>query len=377
MAANRGEWSELYVLFKLLADGKVYAADEEMNCNSHSYLEIIKIIREEIKNVLTEYHTGSIVEIYVDGTPTASIPATEFLTNAQILLDAIQTGKGRAFAVSSATESFMKRAQIYQIKAKSVSGLGDLGGKNDIVMQIRDPKTALITVSGFSIKARGKSPATLFNTAPASAFVYKLTNITDTDMQNINALVTDKGGKDKEARMQYIVSRGIRMDFQGNKIAPGKSRSVFADNLDLVRGDMQEVLNQVMLVHYMTNESRNTFVDICECLISKNPLKKANPTIFYPKAIKDFLYASFSGMTASAEWDGREIVNGGFIVAKENGEVLVYHTRDGESFKNFLFHNTKIDRPSASEKKGYPYAHVYKVNGEYFLDLNFQVRFIK
>lgn len=377
MAANRGEWAELYVLFKLLADGKIYAADEKLNKNIYSYLEVIKIFREEVKNVITEYHAGATVEIYVGGKHSASIPASEFLHNAQILLEAIKTCNGRAFEAPATTKTFMLNSKIFQVKAKSVSSLGDLGGKNDIVMQVRDPQTALVTISGYSIKAVGQSPATLFNTAPASAFVYKLKNATACDMQNINALVTSSGGKDKGARLEYIKSHGIEMIFQGNKIPAGKTRSVFADNLDLVRGDMQSVLNHIILTHYMESGAKNKLTDICEVLIANNPLNKINPQVFYPKAIKDFLYASFAGMTASAPWDAREVVNGGFIVAKDNGEVLVFHTRDGESFKNFLFHNTKIDRPSSSEKKGYPYAHAYKVGDDYYFDLNFQIRFLK
>ena len=31
LSGNRGEWSEIYVLLRLLADGKVYAADGELN----------------------------------------------------------------------------------------------------------------------------------------------------------------------------------------------------------------------------------------------------------------------------------------------------------------------------------------------------------
>ena len=30
MSGNKGEWSELYVFFKLLSEGKVYAADENV-----------------------------------------------------------------------------------------------------------------------------------------------------------------------------------------------------------------------------------------------------------------------------------------------------------------------------------------------------------
>lgn len=376
MAANRGEWAELYVLFKLLAEGRIYAADENLNRNANSYLEIIKIIREEVRNVISEYHTGTSVEVYVSGNHVASIPTADFLNNADLLLNTINNATGRSFDVSPEIEAFMNRAHITQVKAKSVSGYGDLGGKNDIVMEIRDHSTALVSVAGFSIKAKGKSPATLFNTAPASAFVYRLTDINDNDMNNINNLFTTAGGKDKNARIAYIKNHNIGMEFYGNKIQAGREHSVFEENLDMIRGDMQEIMNNVILIHYTYDGNSSKISDICKIMIEQNPMKKRNAEVFYPKAIKDFLYASFSGMTAGSPWDGREVVNGGYIVAKDNGEVLAFHTRDGESFKNFLFNTTKIDRPDASEKKGYPYADVYKTGDEYFFDLNFQIRFI-
>lgn len=376
MAANRGEWAELYVLFKLLSEGKIYSADENLNRNTNSYLEIIKIIREEVRNVISEYHTGTSVEVYISGSHVVSIPSTEFLTNADLLLNTINNSTGRSFDVTSETEAFMKRAHISQVKARSVNSYGDLGGKNDIVMEIRDHSTALVSVAGFSIKAKGKSPATLFNTAPASAFVYKLTNIDDTDMNNINNLFTKSGGKDKNARIKFILEHNIGMEFVGNKIPEGKEHSVFADNLDMIRGDMQEIMNHVILTHYTYDGNSSKLSDICRILVNQNPMNKRNAEAFYTKAVKDFLYASFAGMTAGSSWDGREVVNGGYIVAKENGEVLVFHTRDGESFKTFLFNSTKIDRPDASERKGYPYADVYKVGNEYYFDLNFQIRFI-
>lgn len=118
MAANRGEWAELYVLFKLLAEGKIYSADENLNRNANSYLEIIKIIREEVRNVISEYHTGTSVEVFVAGNHVVSIPSVDFLTNADLLLDTINHATGRSFDVSPATETFMNRAHITQVKAK-------------------------------------------------------------------------------------------------------------------------------------------------------------------------------------------------------------------------------------------------------------------
>ena len=46
LTGNKGEWSEIYVLLRLLADGKIYAADSELNKLDGVYFPIIKIIRE-------------------------------------------------------------------------------------------------------------------------------------------------------------------------------------------------------------------------------------------------------------------------------------------------------------------------------------------
>lgn len=38
LSGNRGEWSELYLLLRLLADGKVHGADRELNKIDHIYI---------------------------------------------------------------------------------------------------------------------------------------------------------------------------------------------------------------------------------------------------------------------------------------------------------------------------------------------------
>ena len=50
MKGNKGEWSEIYTFFKLLADGKLYAADEKLNRIPEQFYPIIKILREEFNN---------------------------------------------------------------------------------------------------------------------------------------------------------------------------------------------------------------------------------------------------------------------------------------------------------------------------------------
>jgi len=45
ITGNKGEWSELYALLKLLSLGKLYAADENINKVESVYFPIIQILR--------------------------------------------------------------------------------------------------------------------------------------------------------------------------------------------------------------------------------------------------------------------------------------------------------------------------------------------
>ncbi len=55
ITGNKGEWSEMYVFLKLLSEGKLFAADEQLNRISNMFFSIIKIIREETVGSTYEY----------------------------------------------------------------------------------------------------------------------------------------------------------------------------------------------------------------------------------------------------------------------------------------------------------------------------------
>ena len=69
LKGNKGEWSEIYVLLRLLADGKIYAADSELNKLEDIFFPIIKIIREEVTGEVKEYFPGR----YSFTSPTTSV----------------------------------------------------------------------------------------------------------------------------------------------------------------------------------------------------------------------------------------------------------------------------------------------------------------
>ena len=45
LKGNKGEWSELYVLFSLLVDGKLYQSDIELKEDTSNKYEIIRLIK--------------------------------------------------------------------------------------------------------------------------------------------------------------------------------------------------------------------------------------------------------------------------------------------------------------------------------------------
>ena len=47
LTGNKGEWSEIYTLLKLLGEGKVYAGDQHMNKIHDLFYPIIMILRQE------------------------------------------------------------------------------------------------------------------------------------------------------------------------------------------------------------------------------------------------------------------------------------------------------------------------------------------
>lgn len=63
--------------------------------------------------------------------------------------------------------------------------------------------------------------------------------------------------------------------------------------------------------------------------------------------VKDLLVAVALGMEPNTKWNGLEDANGGYIVVKDDGEVLCYHIYDRNKLREYLYRNTKFDSPSS------------------------------
>ena len=52
---NNGEWAEVYIFFKVIADRKLYTADASFNPIKDVYLDVISVIREERKGEVVKF----------------------------------------------------------------------------------------------------------------------------------------------------------------------------------------------------------------------------------------------------------------------------------------------------------------------------------
>ena len=79
-------------------------------------------------------------------------------------------------------------------------------------------------------------------------------------------------------------------------------------------------------------------------------------------------------MMPSKKWDGQDEANGGYIIVKEQGELVTYHLYNRNSFENYLLNNTRLETGSTAKHK---FGEIYKDEEDnMFIKLNLQVRFI-
>lgn len=154
---NIGEWSEMYIFFKLMSDRKVYVADKDMNRLKDVFLNIISIIREENKGKEYRYFTGDVVKITLNGEEVATVDSSRFTDNAKKVWDMIISKKDTTFSDQevidflSSIEKQFKNARIlvldphgeYNTVFKRSSSVYKIGGDYTTSKQLYVPYWAL------------------------------------------------------------------------------------------------------------------------------------------------------------------------------------------------------------------------------------------
>ena len=62
LKGNRGEWSEIYVLLKILSEKKLFAGDSDLNKLESLIFPIIKVLRDESNGTYEySYHQDLVI----------------------------------------------------------------------------------------------------------------------------------------------------------------------------------------------------------------------------------------------------------------------------------------------------------------------------
>ena len=354
---NKGEWSEIYVFLKAMAEGKIHLGDPDLKIILGRYLTVISILRKENKNKKRIYTRDSQVIVTDEsGTELTHVSIAEFRDNAILLFNQLSQSHGSSFSFTE-TERFLRQIRVESLKA-------DSGSKSDITIKVHDSKTNLELLRGFSIKSFIGGSPTLLNPGSYTNFVFSIDgHLSNSVIRNINSI------SKVSQRVQEIMKIGAKLEFKS--IAEEK----FQNNLDMLNPDLAEILANLLILKY--SEKGNSSLEIiCSGLDQADPLHKGeyfSKNHYYTLQIKRFLLEIAMGMTPGKEWTGSSSEVGGYIVVKNSGDIVCYDMIERTTFEDYLIRNTYLDTPSTSR---YNFGYIYDGrNASLSIDLNLQIRF--
>lgn len=361
LTGNKGEWSEIYALFKLLGDKELYPGNSDIKKLQNLVYPILKILRTEV-NGNFEYSIEDDIVLISGGEEVLRVPISDFKDRASFLLHAIKHNDG-SFQVPE-IEEFMHSINCLSLKASS-------SAKTDITIVVHDQRTGLQPSLGFSIKSQLGNASTLLNAGETTNFVYKIESdsFSKEDVEYFNSLFVIRAGKpsrDIKGRIKAINERNGRLSFVGTQ------KRIFSNNLILIDSLLPQILAAILLKFASSNYSN--VEDLVKLTAKENPLKFdiSDEHRFYSYKIKRFLTDIALGMMPSKVWTGEYDATGGYLIVKAGGEIVCYHIYNKNAFENYLLANTKLDTASSSR---HGFGEIYEEDGELFFKLNLQVRF--
>lgn len=342
-------------MFKLLGDRQLYTGDSDLNKVEELFYPIIKIIRNESGGHF-EYEINGDLVIISGGKERLRIPVKTFIDQSAKLLENIKHSKG-TFSIPE-VESFMTSINCYTLKAKSTS-------KTDIRIVIHDQRINQTAELGFSIKSQVGGDSTILNAGKTTNFIFQVLGIKPTaqEMLGINEIETRSKIKD---RIEVIKKQGGKLKYVTTE------NSIFKNNLVLIDSLLPNILSEIVKAFYTTTFS--TVKDLTENINIENPLDYDTQFehSFYDYKIKRLLTDVALGMTPSKVWTGIYDATGGYLIVKEDGDVLCYHIYNRNQFEDYLFANTKLETASSTR---HGFGKLYEDNGQYYFKLNLQIRF--
>lgn len=352
MAMNRGEWSEFYAILSLLENPCMNIVDENFDDITNDLYKVKQLTLQERETIIDYVlHNNLDVSVYFNDEIVEEIDKLEIRDNKEMLFNIIRNavaGDG-AFEIDNVQELLDKMTPTGILKSKSLS-------KEDLSAIVMDRRVGNDLLLKYSIKSSLGSPATILNASNQTNFIYEVKGLNINDIEVINSINTRTKLID---RINMIKTLGGVINFSQIEC------DSFDYNLRLIDSNMPEYLGDVLLNSY-EYENKN----LKDLFLRNSHFSDVN---FALKKLGDFLEAISFGFIPSKKWDGNNNVNGGLIIVKRDGKVvildLIYFR---QHVVNYLIEETKLDSPSSSR---YHMLELYVENGKIYFKLNLQIRY--
>lgn len=370
--ATKRELGELYAFFRLLADGKVFMGTPEAERDDRKCRPVALIQREEHDGTRRYYIEETAVRI-VSGTlekdgsfiasagkEPLSFPRADFGSAAELILALLKGGQGEEREVPDGLEAFLNAVNIYDLEART-------DDRTDLSVAFWSADAPL---TGFAVRSRlgrmnplldGGRTANLKLEQSGVKFAVPTVN-------KVNAL--PESPTEVADRMMMIERLGGVL-----KYADVADR-VFRCNLLMIDLHFPRMLAEMVRIMHLDGITR--IAELTERIKELNPLKIKDELInkhrFYEFKMKQFLLALALGMRPAKIYNGTDSAVEGMLLVDGNGGLLCYHQSDRQTFADFLYRNTRLEKGAVEKDK---YGFLERENGVWYFKLNVKIGLVK
>lgn len=346
---NKGEWSEFYAFLNVLASGELYAADEYLEKDETTKYEVLSAFQKDVEYIRDQENR----KVFFDyNSIEYEVPIEDFYYYSKKLFNGITEGRGSTFTIEEITP-FIDGLKISSLKAGSRH-------KGDLLIKIDDIFTGKHQNLNFSVKSYIGNKPTLLNASEGTIIDFYLSDtISEADIRRINNINTPSKIKDR-----IIELRNLEIELK----YAGVASPIFKKNLQMVDYRLPELLSRLFLESYFVRGKR--IADVVESFLSSNPEEDSSIVIY---KVKQLLIAIALGMVPLTPWYGLDEATGGYIVVKDNSDVLCYHIYDRNRLSEYLYNNTAFDTPSTRRTSVGEIVELH--NGKQGFRLTVQIRF--
>ena len=252
------------------------------------------------------------------------------------------------------------QAELYEFAEKIQCMKVNLN--DGFILQIHNVFTNQTQKWKFFIKYYINNTPTLLDTNEFTKFIFKIKYCNESVMNRVNSIKTKEKIFD---RINCLMKSGCTLEYNSVECESLKK------NLQKVDSLMPDIVAEMLLKYYSTRIGKLS--NIAEILENEDCLRMSNEG-YYSYKIKMMLRAFALGMNPSSQWDGKEDMNGGYIIVKENGDTTCFSPYNRNEFEEYLLNSTEFERFSTNRCDDMI---IYKNEEDYFIKLSLQIKFVK